>query len=70
MTKYQSVLLRFLKGFIAGGLGEIAPLLSGGITIHTTSDLKTIGLALIVPFVSGGILAVEKLLSWTDAPQQ
>lgn len=69
MTKLQSVAIRFAKGFIAGGLASIAPLLTGGFTIHALSDLRAIGIALLVPFLTGGLLAIEKLLSWQDVPQ-
>lgn len=61
MTKLQSVLLRFVKGFVSGGLGSVAVLLSAGIP---ATDLKKLGLALITAFISGGLLALEKAYNW------
>jgi hypothetical protein len=69
MTKLQSVSLRFFKGFLAGGLGAVATALASGVVVHSTTDLQKLGLTLAVAFITGGVLAVEKLLSWTDAPQ-
>jgi hypothetical protein len=64
------VSLRFLKGFIAAGLASTATVLAAGITIHSVDDLKKLGLSLTVSFITAGLLAVEKMLSWQDAPQQ
>lgn len=63
---FKSVAKRFLKGFIAGGLASTAAFLSAGITIHSLEDLRNLAIPLVIAFVTGGLLAVEKLLSWKD----
>lgn len=68
MTKIQSVALRFLKGFIAAGLASVATVLAAGATIHNLTDLKTLGISLVIPFITGGLLAVEKMITWQDVP--
>ena len=64
MTKYQVVVLRFAKGFIAGGLGTVAAVLAGGVSIHSVEELQKVLISLIVPFLTGGILAAEKYLNY------
>jgi hypothetical protein len=68
MTK--AVLKRFLKGFLAGGIAQVALIIQGGVTIHNLADAKAIGAVALSAFVTGGLLALEKMLNWTDAPQQ
>jgi hypothetical protein len=70
MTQTKAVLKRFLKGFIAGGLAQIALIISAGVTFHNLAEAKALVTVLIAGFISGGLLAVEKMLFWTDAPQQ
>lgn len=57
---------RFLRGFISGGIGAVAALLGTGVTVATFEDLKQLGVALAAAFVSGGLLAIDKLLRWQD----
>jgi hypothetical protein len=61
MDKLRSVSIRFAKGFLAGGLGSVAALLSAGLP---ATDLKKLGIALATAFISGGLLAVEKAYNW------
>ncbi|HEX5429848.1 MAG TPA: hypothetical protein VFX17_02080 [Patescibacteria group bacterium] len=63
MTKLESVVMRFIKGFVAGGLGSVGVLLSVGIG---ATDLKKLGLALLTAFISGGLLAIEKAYNWQN----
>lgn len=68
--KYESAIIRrFLKGFVAGGIGSAAALLAVGITVSSLDDLKKFGVSLATAFLAGGLLAVEKMLSWKDEPQ-
>lgn len=67
----KSIALRFVKGGLAGAAAAIA-----AITIQaptTWAELSTTLVALafagITGFVAGGVLALEKWLSWTDTPQ-
>jgi hypothetical protein len=70
MTQTKAVLKRFLKGFVAGGLAQAILIINGGLTVHSIEDLKSIGFTLLSGFLVGGLLALEKMLSWQDAPQQ
>jgi len=65
MTKSKSVFNRFLKAFLAGGLASIGALISAGVSFSTTQELKNFIVVLIGAFLSGGIMALEKYLSWT-----
>lgn len=70
MSKYQTVLIRFTKGFIAGGLASVVAVLAGGVNIQSVEDLQKVLISLIVPFITGGLLAIEKYLNYapTDTP--
>lgn len=61
MSKIQSVSLRFVKGFIAGGLASVGVLLQAGVA---STDLKKLSLSLATAFFAGGLLAVEKAYNW------
>lgn len=56
--KLRSVLLRFVRVFVAAGLASIIPLLSPDAPISFR--------VLLIAFVSGGIIAAEKWLRWQD----
>jgi hypothetical protein len=64
MNKTKAVTLRFMKGFFAGGLAQVAVYLGTGITISTTDDLKKLGYGFLTSFLIGGILALEKAITW------
>lgn len=64
----QAVLKRFLKGFLAGGIAQAVLIINGGLNIHNIEDLKGLGFALVAGFITGGLLAVEKMLAWKDEP--
>lgn len=59
-----AVLKRFLKAFVGGGLGAVGALLSVGVTISSLGDAKNLSFALIAAFVSGGLMALEKAITW------
>lgn len=67
----KSVALRFVKGGLSGAVAALAVLTIQAPT--TWEQLSTILIAftyaLFVGFFTGGIMAVEKWLNWTDAPQ-
>lgn len=60
--RFISVMLRFLRGFVAGGISSCAVLLGAGINVASTEDLQGLGIALLGAFLSGGLLALDKLL--------
>jgi hypothetical protein len=61
---YKSVLKRFLKGFLAGGLSSAIVVLNAGITISSIADLKQFAISLLLAFMTGGMLAIDKALRW------
>ena len=62
----KSIVLRFWKGFLAGGLASIAVLLQAGFSVTDMDSLKKLGFAIIGAFISGGFLATWKYLSWEE----
>lgn len=69
MTKFQSVSMRFLKGFVASGLAAVGTFLSAGVTVTSLDDLKKLVFPLIIAFLTGALLGAEKLINWQDVPQ-
>lgn len=65
ITLVKSIIIRFGKGFVAGGIASVAAALHAGVAIASFGDLKTLGFTLGIAFITGGLLAVEKLVSWT-----
>lgn len=64
-----SILKRFIKGFISGGIASVVFALQAGFTITSVSDLKHYGGIVLVAFVTGGLLAIEKAITWNATPQ-
>jgi hypothetical protein len=64
MNKAEAVVIRFVKGFLAGGFAQIAVYLGTGFTISNTGELKQFGYGLLMSFLVGGLLATEKALTW------
>lgn len=61
----KQVLVKFLKGFLTGGLSAIVAALGVGISIHSLDDIKGLLILLGTAFVSGAIHATIELLSPT-----
>lgn len=66
MTKFQVGFRRFLKGFVAGGLAQVVLIIGPGLTFSNLEDVKAIVTALVFGFITGGLLAVQKMLSFTE----
>ena len=60
---------RFMRGFMAGGLASVAAQLTTTVTLNSLSDLKKLGISLVIAFLSGGILALEKAMRWVEPEQ-
>ncbi len=69
MTKAEAVFNRFLKGFISSSISTILAALIGVTAFNNTNELKTFLLALIVPLVTGALLALEKAINWVEPEQ-
>lgn len=64
----KSVIKRFFKGFVSGGIAYAVISLNTGMTVSSFNDLKTLAITVGIAFVTGGLLAVEKALNWTPEP--
>lgn len=60
---------RFLKGFVAGGVASVVLIVGAGFQFHNLADLKTWLTSLAFAFVTGGLLAVEKMYNFTPSVQ-
>lgn len=63
---YKSVFKRFLKGFLASGVASMVLILNSGVVIHSFEDLKQLVVVLFVAFFTGGLMAIEKTLTWKE----
>lgn len=61
---FLSVAKRFLRAFISGGLASIV--LVPALTGFSLEELKTWALMLVYAFVTGGIMALDKAVRYTD----
>ncbi len=62
----KTILKRFLRGFIAGGVAQITVMLQTGVTVHDLADLKNLGTVVLTAFFVGGFLGLDKLLRYED----
>ena len=68
--KIKSILIRLLKGFIAGAVATLATAVAVLNNVHTWTDLYTafsmLALSAMIGGVTGLVLAAEKWASWQD----
>jgi len=63
MTKI--ILLRFLRGFIAGGVANLAAILAASqFNVSSLADLQALSYAIGIAFVTGGLMALDKMLRY------
>ncbi len=65
-SKSSVIFLRFLRGFVAGGIASVIPLLAGVVDVNDPTVLKKTLISLGIAFVTGGIQALDKLLRWQE----
>jgi hypothetical protein len=63
---FKIVLKRFLKGFLAGGLAQVALVAGGGLTINNLADIKNVSIVLLAAFITGGLLGLQKLYTYQE----
>jgi hypothetical protein len=62
MTK--AIILRFVRAFIAGGISSLAIQLSTMPAFSTFTELKTWTIVAGAGFISGGLMALDKILRY------
>lgn len=65
---FKSVVKRFFKGFVSGGIAGAMLVIESGIVIASVDDIKKLGFALLAGFITGALLALEKAFNWTTVP--
>lgn len=65
-SKFNIIFMRFLRGFMAGGIASIVPLLSGLVDLQDPTLAKKTLITLGIAFATGGIQALDKLLRWQE----
>lgn len=58
--------MRFIRGFISGGIASVLALFSMGTVISSLAEFKDFVYALAIAFLTGGLMAVDKLLRWEE----
>ena len=66
MTKYQAILIRFCKGFIASSIPIIVTSLSGITQFNNLTEVKAFLISIAVPIITGLLLAFEKAINWVE----
>lgn len=61
----KQILLKFVKGFLTGGLSAVVAALGVGINIHSLDDLKGVLILLGTAFLSGAVHGLIEMLSPT-----
>ena len=61
-------LKRFAKGFLAGGIAQVVLIIGPGLNFKSFEDLKAIATAVVFGFLVGGLLGVQKLITWEESP--
>lgn len=63
---YQSVLKRFARAFAFGGIANMAAIVAVTKDVSNVSDWDTWFFSLVVAFVTGGIMALDKLVRYEE----
>ena len=64
----KRVARRFARAFVAGGVASVATFIAAGTPVTEFKDINNLAFPLFMAFLSGGIMALDKLLR--DAPNQ
>lgn len=69
MTK--TIVLRFLRGFVAGGIANLAAILAASqFDLHSLADLQALAYLLGIAFLTGGIMALDKMLRYEPSSEE
>lgn len=63
----NQIILKFIKGFISGGIAAVIASLALGVTVHSLSDFKGLAIILGTSFLTGGLHGLYELLNPTVA---
>lgn len=64
--KVKIILMRFIRGFISGGIASLLALFSTGTVISSMAEFKDFVYALAIAFLTGGLMAIDKLIRWEE----
>ncbi len=64
IQELQVVAARFLRAFAAGGVASVLAMLALGVQIKSWEDLGQFAFAGAIAFLTGGLMAIDKLLRY------
>jgi len=64
MSVYLLGFRRFVKGFLAGGIAAVLVSINSGVSFNSLVQLRGLFIVLATAFVTGGLLAVEKMMGY------
>lgn len=69
MTK--TIVLRFIRGFLAGGVANLAAILAASqFNVRSLADLQALAYAVGIAFVTGGLMALDKMLRYEPSSEE
>lgn len=67
MTK--TIVLRFLRGFLAGGVANASAILAASqFNVRSLADAQALAYVLGIAFVTGALMALDKMLRYEPSP--
>lgn len=65
-----SLIKRFLRSFIAGGIASLIPILTTTPIENIMENPQILLYSLLVAFITGGIMAIDKLVRYTPINEE
>lgn len=60
----KAIAIRFLRAFAAGGVASVLAIFSLGVQIKSWEDLSQLFIAVAIAFMTGGLMAIDKLIRY------
>lgn len=60
----KTIAVRFLRAFAAGGIASVLAMLALGVQIKSWEDLGQFAVAVVIAFMTGGLMAIDKLIRY------
>lgn len=64
MQEIKTIATRFLRAFAAGGVASVLAVFSLGVQIKSWEDLSQFAVAIMIAFMTGGLMAIDKLIRY------